>query len=186
MSIFADLWNELKDLTTTKADVARLQTANEQLRKDIDQLKNVNGTKYALLLNEARLSFWKFVYVIAAIAVVAIFAQDNIARLLRPKTPSLGDRITLFIGEHDAQSATKYLDECVNELKSLSQRLALQATPSPPSSAPASVVPPAVPPQPAPAASPVAAPAPAASGPVRLGQRQVGRLREACGQLIGE
>ena len=190
MTALADLVKDLADLSKVRADVSQLQTESIRLSTDVKELKDSASKASKIEREYKRLEAWlsaaKFAALVIAVWSVFAFHGDNLARLFRPITPSLEARVALFTGEHDATSAHQYLGECAKALQSIQTSIA--PTAQPPTTAPA-VSPassPAAAPQPALAPPTVPSAASATRRPLKLGQGQVKRLREACGELLGE
>jgi hypothetical protein len=182
MAEIGDEGKAIADQQTSAAEIAPLQ---KSIAKGQHAAKDVEN-KYKLQVLEAKLSCGKFVAGVVGVVLVMTLAGDQVARLLRPKTPSLRERVALFQADHDTKSALSYLDGCVLQFQSLRADLSPAAVL--PASAPApgsgqssaasvALMLPAIATQ---------APGSAPSEPVKLRPHQVDKLRQACGQLTGE
>ena len=137
--------------------------------------KEVEKYKVDLLRTEAYLSLAKVLIVVIGATLVMWLAGDHVVGLLRPKPPSLTQRIETFSSAHNSSTAAKYLDDCIKELQSLRKSLAAEdvslqeAKKSKVRGKPG-----------------VAETSSLASEPPRIPRQQVTTLRSACSQIVGE
>lgn len=142
--------------------------------------------KYGLARLEAQLSAGKLLVIVAGIALTMSVGGDSIARLLRPKSPGLYERLALFSSENSPASASVYIDECVRELTQLRRTVAPLGAKA--SETQASGVKPTSTALAAPLQTESGSPAPASgqAAMLKLPRGVIAKLRDACGHIVGE
>jgi len=136
--------------------------------------------KWELLLSEPVTSAVKFLAVVIGAILLMWLAGDHVVSLLRPKVPTLAQRIGQFALENDPTTAINHLDACVGELKSFRWSLdrdagqqVLETKPGAGSTEARPTLRPQV-------------PGSSANQSLRIAPQQVVDLRRACGQIVGE
>jgi Na+/phosphate symporter len=146
------------------------ESIEQRLKKLEDNIKKLEDKKsdeaLKLQREEVRLSAAKFLFVVIGATLVMLLAGDHVVGLLRPKAPTLAQRMETF-SERDRKYATTYLSKCIKELESLGKSLA------PTAGVPGQTSPPSQEKQ-------------ENSGDKQQSRQQVTRLRSACSEIVGE
>jgi hypothetical protein len=181
IKVIAELGQKSATVTQQTEVESRLKALEDALKKALDDRAAADKRRTSEIVSAV-----KFLLVVGGVILLMWLAGDHVERILRPKVPTLAQRIGQFAYEHDSKSADRYLDDCMKEFQSLRASLVSSAPPHGTASAAATDRTQAASPRRLEVELGVAAPSLAASQPLRIPAQQVAKLRTVCGQVVGE